>query len=175
MTRVIRLDYKIVHSNRKTLAIQITRDGEVIVRSPMRCPKKTVSDFVDAHEEWISSKLLLMEERRAEHPEPSYEEERTLRRRAADILPEKVRRYAEIMGVAPAGITVTGARTRFGSCSGKNRLSFSFRLMTYPDEAIDYVVVHELAHIVHKNHGSEFYDLIGSVLPDYRERIKLLR
>ena len=47
--------------------------------------------------------------------------------------------------------------------------------MRYPEEAIDYVVVHELAHIRHKNHGEAFYQLIASVLPDYKERIKLLK
>ena len=75
----------------------------------------------------------------------------------------------------PTGITITSARTRFGSCSGKNRLSFSWRLMQYPDEAIDYVVVHELAHIAHKNHGPDFHSCVAAVLPDHRERRALLR
>lgn len=57
----------------------------------------------------------------------------------------------------------------------KNGLCFSWRLMQYPPEAVDYVVVHELAHIVHKNHGNAFYALIGSVLPDYPARRALLR
>ena len=73
------------------------------------------------------------------------------------------------------GITVTGARTRFGSCSPKNRLCFSFRLMEYPLPAIEYVVVHELAHIRHKNHGPDFYRLVEGTLPDYRQRIGLLK
>ena len=79
------------------------------------------------------------------------------------------------MGLQPTGVTVTGARKRFGSCSGKDRICFSWRLMLYPPEAIDYVVVHELAHIRHKNHSKAFYDLVASVLPDYREREALLR
>ena len=86
-----------------------------------------------------------------------------------------VAHYAARMGVCPCGITVTGARTRFGSCSPKNRLCFSWRLMQYPDAAIDYVVVHELAHIVHKNHGAAFYAAIASVLPNYQDRIRLLK
>ena len=84
-------------------------------------------------------------------------------------------RYAAIMGVTPTGITVTGAKTRFGSCSYQNRLCFSWRLMAYPDEAIDYVVVHELAHIRHKNHSPAFYSFIEQVLPDYKSRIKMLK
>ena len=79
------------------------------------------------------------------------------------------------MGVEPAGITVTGARTRFGSCSPKNRLCFSFRLMDYPMAAVEYVVVHELAHIRHKNHGPDFYKEIAAVLPDWQTRRQLLK
>ena len=91
------------------------------------------------------------------------------------MLPERVAYWAARMGVEPAGITITAARTRFGSCSGKNRLSFSLYLMDYPAEAIEYVVVHELAHIEHHNHSAAFYKLIEQYLPDYRSRIKLLK
>lgn len=68
-----------------------------------------------------------------------------------------------------------GGEKRFGSCSASNRLCFAWRLMRYPEAAVDYVVVHELAHIRYKNHGPAFYRLIASVLPDYKERIKLLK
>ena len=84
-------------------------------------------------------------------------------------------KYSEIMGLYPTGITITGAERRFGSCSGKNRICFSWRLMRYPEEAIDYVVVHELAHIRHKDHSKAFYACIEQVLPDWRERRKLLK
>lgn len=79
------------------------------------------------------------------------------------------------MGLRPAGITITGARTRFGSCSSKRRISFSFRLMQYPPEAIDYVVVHELAHLRHMNHSAQFYALIEQYMPDYKVRRAMLK
>ena len=94
---------------------------------------------------------------------------------AKAILPSKIERYAQRMDVEPTGLTITSAKTRFGSCSGKNRLSFSWRLMAYPEAAIDYVVVHELAHIRYKDHSRAFYGFIESVLPDYRDRIRLLK
>ena len=74
------------------------------------------------------------------------------------------------MGVEPTGIKITAARTRYGSCSGKNSLCFSCFLMNCPEEAIDLVVVHELCHIRVKNHGPQFYALLAQVLPDYRQR-----
>ena len=92
---------------------------------------------------WITLHLQKMQQRRENHPEPTPEEEALLRKKARNLLPGLVNRYAAQMDDQPTGITITGARTRFGSCSPKNRLSFSFRLMDYPMEAIEYVVVHE--------------------------------
>jgi predicted metal-dependent hydrolase len=113
--------------------------------------------------------------RRENHPEPDCEEKADCIRRAREYLPERVSFYSSLMGLQPAGITITGARTRFGSCSSKKRLSFSWRLMQYPDKAIDYVVVHELAHLRYMNHSKEFYELIEKFMPDYKQRRKLLK
>ena len=96
-------------------------------------------------------------------------------RLAKETLPGKVEHYGRIMGLRPTGLTITGARKRFGSCSAKNRICFSWRLMQYPEEAVDYVVVHELAHIRHKDHSRNFYACVEEVLPDWRERRQLLR
>ena len=79
------------------------------------------------------------------------------------------------MNVKPTGIKITSARKRFGSCSGKNSICFSLYLMTYPKEAVDYVVVHELAHIKYHNHSKEFYNFIERFMPDYKEREKFLK
>ena len=79
------------------------------------------------------------------------------------------------MGVTPTRITITRAKTRFGSCSGKNSVSFSCHLMLYPDAAVDYVVVHELTHIRHHDHSAAFWAEVERFMPDYRERKKLLK
>ncbi|MCD8212343.1 MAG: M48 family metallopeptidase [Oscillospiraceae bacterium] len=167
-------DYTLIRSRRRSISVEITPDLTVLVRAPLRCPLSEINAFVDRHREWIARHMDRQRQHLENHPEPSAEKERILRERAAALIPARVAFYAGKMGLSPAGISITGAKTRFGSCSGKNRLSFSWRLADYPDEAIDAVVVHELAHIVHKNHGPDFYALVESVLPDYRERIKLL-
>ena len=79
------------------------------------------------------------------------------------------------MGVRYTGLKITAAKTRFGSCNSKNSICFSLYLMSYPENAIDYVIVHELAHIKEKNHSSAFYKVVESVLPDYKDRRKLLK
>ena len=166
--------YTLIRSSRRTLSLEITRELTVLVRAPLRCPKGEIDRFVERHEDWIAAHLEKQRRRLEAHPEPTPEGRQALIDRARRELPERVAHYAAIMGVQPSGITITGARRRFGSCSGKNRLCFTWRLMAYPDAAIDSVVVHELAHIVHKNHGPDFYKLVKSVLPDYDQRKKLL-
>ena len=94
---------------------------------------------------------------------------------AESRLPALVSRWAAEMCVIPCGIRVTAARTRFGSCSAKGRLCFSLYLMAYPDAAIEYVVVHELAHLRHHDHSPAFYAEVERYLPDWRQRRELLR
>lgn len=167
------ISYEIRRSDRKTLAIQILPGGKVLIRAPRYASRREIEAMVREHEDWIKKQVEKREE--LEAPEDFTDAEReTLIRKAKEILPKRVAYFSRLMGVAPTGITITGAKTRYGSCSGKNRLSFSWRLMQYPAEAVDAVVVHELAHIRHKNHSAAFYEEVERVLPDYRERKKLL-
>ena len=169
------MNYTLVRSVRKTLSLSVTPEGEVVVRAPQRLARREIDRFVNAHAEWVAAHVEKARLRAEKYPEPDEAERAALIERAKAVLPPLVEKHARSMGVSPAGVKITGARRRFGSCSGKNRISFAWRLMRYPEEAIDYVVVHELAHIRHKNHGEAFYQLIASVLPDYKERIKLLK
>ena len=168
-------EYEIIFSKRKTLSLSVNPDGRVIVRAPRGTGKIYIEDFVREHEPWIEKAKQRVASRKYSLKEASPEEEKELRRLAREVLPGKVSCYAALIGVTPGRITITGARTRFGSCSGKNNLSFSFYLMRFPAEAIDYVVVHELCHILQHNHSKDFYREIEKILPDYKEREKLLR
>ena len=78
--------------------------------------------------------------------------------------------FAPQMGVAPFAIKINNARTRWGSCSSKKNLNFSWRLIMAGNDAIEYVVVHELAHLLQMNHSAKFWAIVESVLPDYRQR-----
>lgn len=89
-------------------------------------------------------------------------------------LMEKAFSLAKQMSVMPSAVKVGGAKTHWGSCSAKKSLNFSWRLIMADDDVIDYVVVHELAHLTEMNHSSRFWAIVGGVLPDYRERQKRL-
>jgi len=169
------MHYTVKYSKRKSLQIVIDRQAEVLVRAPFGISEKYIDQFVRANEEQIEKHLKLQRERLARHPEPTEEEKALLIRRAKEYLPKKTREYAAIMGVEPTGVRITSARTRFGSCSPKNSICYSWRLMQYPLEAVDYVVVHELAHILHKDHSKAFYRTVERFMPDYRRRRAMLK
>lgn len=168
--------YELIRSRRKTLALEITRDCRVVVRAPLRASRSQINAFVASHQDWIT-KHLETQRRRAQlvPPAPSPEELAALKARARAVLEPRVAYWSSVMGLAPTGMRITAARTRYGSCSGKNSLSFSCFLVNYPPQAIDLVVVHELCHIRVKNHGPDFYALLERYLPDYRARKQLLR
>lgn len=168
-------DYELIRSARRTVALEVTSDCRVLVRAPTRLSRKKIDEFVAGHALWLETHLERQRTRQIRRPEPTEQERENYIRRAMEVLPGKILRYSAIMGLYPTGISITGARKRFGSCSGKNRICFSWRLMQYPEEAVDYVVVHELAHIQHKDHSKAFYNCVAQVLPDWQERRALLR
>ena len=171
------MEIKVIRSNRKTMTLQINKDLEIILRAPYKAKKSEIEKFISSNEAWIEKSYKKMQDRVSRMPVYSDDEEEInrLKAEAERVICPMVDYYAEKLGLYPERIGFTKAKTRFGSCSGKNRISFSCYLMLYDERAIEYVVVHELCHIKHKNHGKEFYNLIGSVMPDYKEREKLLK
>ena len=83
------------------------------------------------------------------------------------VLDERVRIWSALMGLSCDRLTISMANRRWGSCNGHANLSFTARLVMAPADVIDYVVVHELAHVAHKNHGAAFWDLVAAQMPDY--------
>ena len=169
------MEYTLVRSGRKTLAIEVTREARIVVRAPLRCPQPRIDAFVESRRAWIEADLTRQKERLASHPPLTDAEVEALRQKAKAYLPGRVAYWAARMGLAPAAVKITAARTRFGSCSSQNTLCFSLYLMQYPPEAIEAVVVHELCHMRQRNHSPAFYAEVARWLPDYREREKLLK
>lgn len=167
--------YEIIRSRRRTVALEVTREGRVLVRAPMAMPEAEIARFAAAHAAWLERAQARVQARQKAYPPLTDAQIAALRQRAGEVLPGKVAHYAALMGVVPASVKITAARTRFGSCSGKNSLCFSLYLMRYPEAAIDYVVVHELAHIRHHDHSPAFYAEVARVMPDYKERARLLK
>lgn len=83
--------------------------------------------------------------------------------------------WADKMGLKPARIALSAPRRQWGSCNGRNEIRLNWRLIFAGTALLDYVIVHELAHIAHKNHGPAFWRCVAAALPDWKERRKILR
>lgn len=129
-------EYLLIRSKRKTVALAIKEDGTLEVRAPMRLSKKWIDGFVEQKEGWIQQKTAETAKRAAARRQLTPQEEENLRLRAQEYLPQRTWELAEQTGLMPAGVKVTGAKTRWGSCSGKNRVCLSWRLMERPREVI---------------------------------------
>lgn len=168
------LNYTVKRSHRKTVGLEVKRDCTVLVRAPYGMSGGEIDKFVTKYSDWITEKLCAVR-KRADFDVRIDSREKELRRAAREKIPQLVEEYSNIMGLKPTGVKITSAKSRFGSCSAKNGLCFSWRLMAYPEDAVRYVVVHELAHIAHHNHSSAFYSVVKKYMPDYKERQKLLK
>lgn len=96
-------------------------------------------------------------------------------KKAAAYLPERVAHFSRLHQLAPGGVRITRAQSRWGSCSADNRLAFTFRLILATPAAIDYVVIHELMHIREKNHSSKFWRQVVEAMPQYAISRRWLR
>ena len=176
------VEYELVRSSRRTIAIQIEPDGSVKVRAPRRCSRSVIDGFVQEKENWIRRKQQELRIRRQEQ-ETQREQQtpwgecdyRKARELARAVFEQKAALYGRLMEVTYGRITVRDQKTRWGSCSGKGNLNFNWRLILAPEEVLDYVVVHELAHRREMNHSPRFWAVVEAVLPDYRKQRQWLK
>ncbi len=94
--------------------------------------------------------------------------DRRCRQAAREYFAERCRYFLQFTGGSYSRITIRDQKTRWGSCSSTGTLSFNYRLMFAPPRVLDYVVVHELCHLTHMNHSREFWNLVASVMPEYK-------
>lgn len=114
-------------------------------------------------------RLTAAESRRLEALEKRY------RNAARAQFESRVAYYHPATGGRFTSITVRDQKTRWGSCSSQGTLSFNYRLIFAPPIVLDYVVVHELCHLTHMNHSKDFWDMVGTIMPDYKTHRRWLR
>lgn len=168
--------YEIIYSSRKSIAIQISVDGQVKVRAPKGCPKYAIEDFICQKESWIQKHLASFSQLPAQNKPPlSASERQRYIKIARDIFTWKTAYYAGLMKVTYGRISIREQKTRWGSCSSDGNLNYNWRLIFAPEQVLDYIVVHELAHRREMNHSKAFYSVVESTLPDYKKCQKWLR
>ncbi len=101
--------------------------------------------------------------------------EKWYRREAAAVFEEKAEEFAKRLHVSFEDIRIKDQKSRWGSCSSKRNMNFNWRLLMAPEPVCDYVIIHELCHLIHMNHSADFWNLVESICPDYRQYKKWLR
>lgn len=165
-------EYTVIKSKRKTVAIEVDRSCNIIVRAPERMNDNEIESFVISKKSWLE-KTIIKQRSKGDVKNYTDAEIKVLREKAKFVLPEKVKYYSKIMGVNPKSVKINSAKKRYGSCSADNSINFSLYLMDKDPRFIDYVVIHELAHIKHHNHSKAFYCFVQQFMPDYKEISKL--
>lgn len=100
---------------------------------------------------------------------------KALRSEARKILIDRLKVLAEMSGKSFMDVTIRNTSSRWGSCTSENKINLSLWLLILPTKLVDYVLIHELAHTVYKNHKAEFWNEVARWVPDYKERRKLLK
>ncbi len=90
--------------------------------------------------------------------------------RASEKLEQKTVKYAQQIGVQPSKIRVREYKSRWGSCSVRGEVSYNWRIIISPNPVVDYVVVHELCHLIHHNHSKQYWNQVRSIVPDYQSK-----
>lgn len=203
---------KIVRSNRKTLSVLVTGDGEVVVKAPLKLPESEINKFISEKESWIISKLkaktqvinkfqdvisykklLVFGSAYNGYFSPSVKEialtsDKILipnkitpqklnkciikwyKSLADSVVINRTKEISKHIGINPKIIKCTGSRGRWGACNSNKEVFITWRAVMLPERLIDYIIVHELSHIIELNHSPKFWAIVGKILPDYKSR-----
>jgi len=166
--------HRLIRCKRRSLALIVNDQAQLIIRAPHRLPEVEILKFVDRKRRWIEKKIAEISSR----PRPrvlSEAEKDYFQSLARKIIPERVNYYSKLTGLRPKLVRINNAKKRWGSCGAKWNLNFPWRLVLTPPDVIDYVVVHELVHLAERNHSKRFWKRVEEILPDYRQRRKSLK
>ena len=171
------MEFEVIRSNRKSMAVEI-KLNKLIIRAPMQATNEDINAFMLKNKAWIEkhlAKAQAQQQAAASVKKLTMDEIRKLADRAVEIIPDRVKYYAPLVGVTYGRITIRNQRSKWGSCSSKGNLNFNCLLMLAPPEVIDSVVVHELCHRKEMNHSDRFYAEVLRVFPDYHKWDKWLK
>ena len=145
-------------------------------------------DLIEKKMTWIENTIIRLEEKNINDDEFLYLGERKkiedfkiknidsfYKKEILKYLPDLVQEYSIKMNLIPTSISYRKNKRTWGSCNYKNGLNFNILLMKFPIELMEYVIIHELAHIKHKNHSKKFWDLVEIHCPDYKQREKIFK
>lgn len=209
-------EYKVIKSNRKTTALEVSRDAQLIVRVPRYMSITEIHSIINKNQLWIKEKLSIARSKLSERVEYTLEENTDLlingkffkiiliekgtskidfnsnqvkikhanysllsRNEKRDVIVKLIKKECKswfkeeldyccfMYGFTYKSLTVSSSQKRWGSCSVDNRINLTWRLAMAPEEMRRYVIIHELAHTLEKNHSYKFWNLVEKKMPNY--------
>lgn len=162
---------KCIYSKRKSVSLQLKSDGSLIVRAPHGTSAEFIKNFVATNQTWIEDqrkKLLQFV------TIPDIDEETEARLREYTRL--KVNAWlVNWCGPKPKNVFIKNQKSRWGSCSSLGNINLNLRLGLLPDDLFEYVLVHELCHLLELNHSDRFWAEVAKFIPEYKKRRAKLR
>lgn len=218
------MDYMIVRSNRKTIAITVDNNGKIFVKVPTRYPKYKIDEIIKEKEKWLMEKQELIRKRESEMIQHSYINgevfkylgkdyklkmniNKNLKKETIEVEEDSLviyintydkdklrtiianwyiimakeffiilcEKYKKLLDVKYNKITFKDTKTRFGSCSSRGNLMFNWNVIMAPKEIVEYLVIHEMCHLVYLNHSKEYWSLVKKLDMKYKDHDKWLK
>jgi hypothetical protein len=172
---------QIVMSRTKSvnLRIQVTKDNTLLVKAPTGMPEQEIEHFIEQKQFWIYKQA-----KKFQDCGPELAEQEALRslplderkKMAYDLMKRKMDFYCPIIGVNYETLRITTAKSYWGCCTkSRGLISFIWQMILLPEEIVDYIVVHELCHMIEANHSKAFWSKVGEYMPDYKVRREWLK
>ncbi len=172
------LEVDVIRKNIRNLILRVHRDGSLTVSAPLLVREQQIRDFVAARCEWIErsrQRIAKIAERQSAEVWTPRETLQKVHELNA-LLSERLPYWAEQMGVRYTGVRIKALKSKWGSCNTRTGvLTFNIYLMKWPRECVEYVMIHELTHLIVPNHSPEFYAVMGRYCPQWSACRKMMR
>lgn len=159
-----KIEYTLIKSKIKNMYIHI-KEGKVIVKVPINLKDKYIQDFINKKAKWIYEKL---KENKLKLSKDEKIEQKDIARLGI-IVEQSVKKYSIRLGVSPKKVRIKNIKYAWGSCSSKHNITINMQLAKKDEKVIEYVVLHEMCHLIYMNHSKDFWDLIERYMPRYKE------
>lgn len=173
------MQISVTKSWRKSMSMRLDTSGNLHVRVPLFSSQKDVEQFLAKHTLWIEKQQKKFLDRSQEKnfylfgevfiPENPEQLEKFYFTQAKKYIIPRCEYLAKKYGFTYENINISRAQTRWGSCSSKKNMNFSYRLVMSPVACIDYVIIHELCHLRQMNHSQKFWKEVEKIMPAYKK------
>ncbi len=163
------IKYKLKNSYKaKSIRLAIYPDKNIVVTKPFFCSKKMVDKFLKNKRPWIEKKLKQID---ALPKRPHYSKKHYLenKEKARYLINNKLEYYSNLYNFKYNRVSIRSQKTRWGSCSKNNNLNFNYKIILLPEHLQDYIIIHELCHLIELNHSKKFWLLVEKICPNYVE------